>query len=108
MSKVVLVLTKPINIAQSIMAIRKYTNVPINELKENIALKKPVYEAILFQNDKEEVAVKLWGIINDCEALGDTFKMYELDEDEDYDPVEEVDFHWISKDYLRNIMEENL
>jgi hypothetical protein len=54
------------------------------------------------------VAIKLWGIINDCEALGDTFKIYELEEDEDYDPVEEVDFHWISKDYLRNIMEENL
>jgi hypothetical protein len=105
MSKIVLVLTKPINVAQSISAIRKHINVPIDVLKGNIALKKPVYEALLFQNDKEEVAIKLWGIINDCEALGDTFKMYELSEDEDYDTEEEVDFHWISKDYLRNIME---
>jgi hypothetical protein len=105
MSKIVLVLTKPINIAQSIAVIRKYINTPIDEFKENIALKKPVYEAVLFQNDKEEVAIKLWGMINNCEALGDTFKMYELSEDEDYDPEEEVDFHWISKDYLRNIME---
>ena len=105
MSKIVLVLSNATNLAASISTIRQFINVPILQLKADIEKGKPIYEATLFQNDKDEVEKKLMGIINNCEALGDKIKMYELAEDEPYLPEESVDFVRISKEYLINIMD---
>jgi hypothetical protein len=108
MSKIAVIISNSVNLTTSIQAIRQYDNVPIAELKEKIAQKQAVYIPTLFQNDKEEVAKNLMGIINSCEALGDTIKLYEVWDDVDYDPEEEVDFKRISKEYLENILEENM
>lgn len=75
------------------------------EIKKNCSERSPVFEARLFYNDHDELATKLKSIITLTENEKINYKIYELDDEEDFNKIASKEIFEISAVTLGNILD---
>ncbi|WP_144264093.1 hypothetical protein [Filimonas lacunae] len=83
MSKIAIEIIGYVDLPGTISVIKKVTGKGIAEIKHCIEVQLPVWEAILFYNNHNEVATGLADIVKKLPAIGTQLAMYELEESDD-------------------------
>ncbi|WP_276166948.1 hypothetical protein [Zobellia alginiliquefaciens] len=104
MSKIVLKIEKYTNLPRTIGSIAKIEKVGMSEIKSRISENQPILERKLFYNNHNEVAKSLINLIMDLKSLGTSVNIYELEEEEEFNELDEPELLKIDKETLANIL----
>jgi hypothetical protein len=88
----------------TISAVRRATGSPLGEITEALNIGKPVFEAVLFYNDHEQIAETLRRLVSALTGIGAQFQLYELPERQSFAGPDQSRVRPITTEVLENIL----
>ncbi len=88
----------------TISAVRRATGSPLREITEALDIGKPVFEAVLFYNDHQQIAETLRGLVSALTRIGAQFQLYELPERQSFASPDQSRVRPITAEVLENIL----
>ena len=104
MSKIVVKVENAPRLADVMPAIRKITGLGISDAKQRIESGRPLVEYVLFNNDHDEIAVRLRELMTEIPRHGAKLRLFELREDDDFESMPNASKYEISFDVMENTL----
>ncbi|OCA77130.1 hypothetical protein BBI01_01315 [Chryseobacterium artocarpi] len=104
MSKIAIIINSDTVSPKALFELKKTIGTGVDEIKENILDKRPVFEGVLFYNDHDEVSEKLFKVIDELKKNDVPYSLFELEDEEKYDVIDSKNQE-INDEVLRNIIE---